>query len=356
MNRLEETIVMCDSTVAAYRAMRAAGGDVLYTMKSAVLALLDKAEVLCALDRSEDARCVADEVASVVLGDAVATADGDDSSAPAVTESELAAVFADTINGSDCWRWFEAIDTQPSPTHMAQRAIELYRLTQPWTLTDEGDGGDPAQAAAGMVRDVADGYAMLARTLTSEQRSTQPLPERAMSQRAQLIRAFGVDEWAAGLGYQLDLPQPSEGAGDTDPDEQPRAPTGTTARQSVEAFVRFSLSSLYRYDLLTVAADSAVARDVLGESFKETAAYGIAQARRWARRAIVIDPDAYGLAVANPLIAQGFFLACYGVVTSRATVFPSITGLRDLLRDHRSSEWLRNQEATLPRWLDEEDD
>ena len=324
-------------------------------MKSAVLALLNKAEVLCDLDRSEEAQWVGDQLASV-LADAVATGDGDDSSAPAVTESELAAVFADTINGGDCWRWFEAIDPQPSPTHMAQRAIELYRLTQPWTLADEGDGGDPAQAAAGMVRDVADGYAMLARTLTSEQRAAQPLPARTMSQRAQLIRAFGADEWAAGLGYQFDLPQPSEGTGGNEPDEQPPAPTATTAPQSVDAFVRFSLSSLYRYDLLTVAADSAVARDVLRESFKETAVYGIAQARRWTRRAMTIDPDAYGIAIANLLIAQGFFLACYGVVTSRATVFPSMTGLHDLLRDNRGSEWLRNQGATLPRWLDEEDD
>src|SRR5207302_1027886 len=57
MERVEEALVAYDSTATAYQAARAAGGET-GALWSALLALFYKVELLCDLDRGEEARQV----------------------------------------------------------------------------------------------------------------------------------------------------------------------------------------------------------------------------------------------------------------------------------------------------------
>jgi hypothetical protein len=202
-----------------------------------------------------------------------------------------------------------------------------------------------------MLRDIADGYAMLTPQLTSEQRRALPLPQRAESKRAQLIRTFGADDWAAEHGYQVLLTEP---AGDVDD-------AGTCAEQSrdvggwtQDAFLRFFLTSAYRHDLLALACDSPTGRAALREDY---AAQHISEARRWTRQVTLhMPPEAAGAAVTALLMAQGFFVASCGAISSSAQLFPETHVLRDALRKAHTIEWLLDQDVKLPQWLTETGD
>jgi hypothetical protein len=270
-------------------------------------------------------------------------------------ERELAATFAEVFNGSECWRRFEATDEEPPRDTMAERAIELYRLTEPWALADDESADDAAQFAASMLRDIADGYALLTGQFTAEQRRALPLPQRAESQRAQLIRTFGADDWAAVHGYQI---LPAEPADDLDD-------TCSCAEQSDDvggwtqgAFLRFFLTAAYRHDLLGLACDSPTGRIALTENyFGQRAVHQISEARRWVRQAtLYMPPEAAVAAVTALLMAQGFFLASHDAISASAELFPGRALLRDCLHKAHTYDWLLNQDVEPPQWLAEKDD
>ena len=268
----------------------------------------------------------------------------------------MAATFAAVLNDGECWRWFEATDEEPPRDTMAERASELYRLTETWTLADEDEAaGEAAQFAASMLRDIADGYAMLTRQLTSEQRRALPLPQRAESQRAQLIRTFGADDWAAEHGYRVLLTQPAGGVGDAGSCEEQSHDVGGWTQ---DAFLRFFLTSAHRHDLLAVACDSPTGRQALSHDlFGQHAAQQISEARRWARQATLhMPPEAASAAVTALLMAQGFFVASHGATTSSIDLFPGRALLRDRLHKEHTHNWLLERDAELPQWLAETDD
>ncbi|MGZ6616199.1 MAG: hypothetical protein ACXVFQ_17410 [Solirubrobacteraceae bacterium] len=238
---------------------------------------------------------------------------------------------------------------------LAQRALELYRLTEPWALSDDDAAGDAAQLAAGIVRDIADGYAMLTRPVTADQRRSMLFPQRGESARAQLIRTFGADTWAAEHGHPLLLPEPPQDAEDTDRCEGHAPQAGGWTR---EAFLRFFLTAAYTHDLVALACDSPTGRQALRDiRFGQRAATQISEARRWARQGILaMPPDAAGAAVASVLMTQAFFLASHGAVPSSAELFPTRALLRDQLYESHTYDWLCDHDAELPRWLTERDD
>ena len=352
VKRIEESIVVFGGAVDAYRQARAAGAGPEAAW-AAMLAVFHKVSRLCALDRSAEAGQARDQL-TAVLGDV-----GDPSlpqnrpGARPTSERELAANFAEVVNGGDCWQWFDAIDEEPPRDAMAQRAIELYRLTEPWALADDDSAGGAAQFAAGMLRDIADGYAMLTRPLTADQR--RALPQRAESTRAQLIRTFGADVWADEHGYPLLLPEPDEDTENANLCEgQPPQAGGWTP----EAFLRFFLTAAYTHDLVALACDSPTGRQALRDvRFGQRAAQQISEARRWARQVTLhMPPQAAGAAIASLLINQAFFLASHGAVPSSAQLFPTTGLLRDCLHDAHTDDWLCDQDVVLPEWLAETDD
>jgi tetratricopeptide (TPR) repeat protein len=352
--RFEEAIVVYDGAVEAYLEARAAGGGTEAAW-AAIAAVLNKVSRLCALDRSAQAGEARDQL-SAILGDVCQTSSGEERSGPhPMSERELAATFAAVFNGGECWRWFEATDEEPPRDTMAERAIELYRLTEPWALADDEAAGDAAQFAASMLRDIADGYAMLTRQLTSEQRRSLPLPRRAEGKRAQLIRTFGADDWATEHGYQLLLPEP---AGDVDDAGRCEEQSHDNGGWTQDAFLRFFLTSAHRHDLPALACDFPTGRQALSDDlFGQHAAQQISEARRWARQATLhMPPEAATAAITALLMAQGFFVASHGVPSSSAELFPGTALLRDCLHKGRTYYWLLERDADLPQRLAETDD
>lgn len=352
--RFEEAIVVYDGAVEAFREARAAGGgtEVAWAAIAAVFHMVSR---LCALDRSEEAGQARDRL-SAILGNVCEPSSGEErSGAHAMSERELAATFADVFNGGECWRWFEATDEDPPRDTMAERATELYRLTEPWALADGDAAGDAAQFAASMLRDIADGYAMLTRQLTSEQRRALPLPERAESERAQLIRTFGVDDWATEHGYPVLLTEPADGVDDDAPSGERQSPQA--GGWTPEAFLRFFLTSAYRHDLLALACDSPAARQALKEDyFGQSAAQQISEARRWTCHVTLhMPPEAAGAAVTALLMAQGFFVASHGAISSSAELFPGRALIRDCLHKAHTYDWLLDRDVAIPQWLAKKD-
>jgi hypothetical protein len=338
-----------------------------------------------------------------VLGDvAEATSGSARPPAPTGSEAELAEAFTDVLNTGDCWRQFAANGGEPSAEFMASRAVELYRLTEPWVLAGDEDGaGLAARAAAGALRAIADGYAMLARQWSPAERADLPLPQRADDERTQPLRRFGVYDWAAAHGYPLALPQPAADAGQADfyhelleqerseavdslirrfgieawaagrgdplalaepadagqaePDDELLELKRSVSAGSVSAFVRFFLTVAYTYDLLVVLCDSPTGRQALRhESFRQNAASQIADARKWVGW-LLLRPeleDAFTAATVSVLIAQGFFLAACGAIPSGAALLP---GMRERIREAGVHHWVIDQDVELPRWLAEDD-
>ena len=174
----EAAIVVYDSSLSAYREARTAGAFTEATL-SAIAAVFNKLSRLCALDLRVEARHALDQLSASLRDVCEPNSCEARSGAHAVSERELAATFAQVFNGGECWQLFVATEEEPVRDALAERAIELYRLTEPWALTDDEATGDASQFAASMLRDIADCYAMLSPLLTPEQRSALPLPQRA---------------------------------------------------------------------------------------------------------------------------------------------------------------------------------
>ena len=353
--RLEEAIVVYDSAGAAYhRATDAgSGAEVLW---AAVLASFYKVDLLCTLDRANDVQEVRAQLGSMLDDVSADALPHEPSERAAASERELAETFARVVAGDDSWRFFDAPDSEIHTTKMADRAVELYRLSEPWTLDDEEKSGLAAQAAAGMIRDVADGYAMLSRPLDQQQRRALPLPQRQQSQRAALIRRFGIDEWAAHLGWPLDIPERDDDIGGEELSGKGLTRTSTTLTAAPDEFLRFFVASAYGHELLAMLCDSPTGREALGNIyFKHYAGYRIAEARRWVHRLRLQVPDATNAAIAAVLMAEAFFLASHGAVSSSGMLVPSMFALRDQLRGDGTHDWLHEQGLHLPMWLEEGD-
>jgi tetratricopeptide (TPR) repeat protein len=349
--RREEAIVVYESAVAAYRAATSKGAGV-ELLWAPVLAIFHKVDLLCALDRADEANEVRTQLRSILGGSVAASLRDDELEPGPVAERELAEAFAQLVTVGDCWRWFDASDQRIPTAEMAKRAIELYRLSEPWALADEGSSGLAAQAAAGMLRDIADGYAMLARPLSRKKRDALPLPQRRDDERTALIRRYGIDEWAAELGWRLDLP---EVRGGTEHEEyRAERPSGSSAdlTDSPNEFVRFFLASAFGYELLTMLCDSHSGREALrNDYFTDYGSYRIAEARRWVRRLTSQVPDAAGAAIAALLMAQTLFRASQLTESPDDMLVPSMSALRDLLREDDTYNWLLREDVELPAWL-----
>lgn len=288
-------------------------------------------ELLCELDRSDEAAEVVTETAEL-LGDTTTAAA---STSPRPSDDEIAALLA-SIHAGDCWHTFE---TPPPDTREKYDALALtlYRQTDPLLASPVQDWHSPARAAAMLIRQVADGYALLSQLPAT----AGMLPRRYVFEWA--IRIAGIDEWAADHGYPLKLTEASEDIRDIHDDhtEQPDL-ADNCAVSCVTAF--------YKLDILHQLISSATGRDALQHpTHRWLATHNLHTARYWGGWAFLHGDDAQPATAAAILIAQAHY--CATREPHPAELTPSHDTIRELLHNADGLHWLDARDLTLPAWL-----
>jgi hypothetical protein len=219
------------------------------------------------------------------------------------SEEELAAQLAAEHHG-ECWATFAA---GIASAGYAGRALDLYRFTTPWL---PGDERSPAPGAAELLRQIGDGYAMLSHPVDT---SPLPLPLKVFAEV--VMRALGIDAWAAALGHPLELDvaeadyqlehHHDPGTDDRDPDADLAGAVDTAARQ---------------YELLEVLCDSATGRTALqSEGFRRFAVERLVAGHTWSFW--VRTAEEGKAAQTLVLTAQAWFVAAHGAVQSSRDLY-----------------------------------
>ncbi len=344
--RREEAIVVLDSALTAIEGATARK-PALRTRQAAVAAMY-KLDQLCALDRFVEASTLMQQL-SDVLGD-IPDGAADDRAllAPEASEAALAAALADTVNDDQCWAVFAGSVAISSP-EAAQRACLLFRLSDPWVLSG---APEPVEAAAALVRVIADGYALLAGRWSSAERASLPLPGRAELERHELLHQRGVAEWSREHGHPLSLTmRENEAVGAQQPST---AAAGLSWDRPAEAsLTRNIIKCLYLYELADVLSQSQHGREAL--RYKLFAAVSIEYlkfAMNWGRSVNAEAASDGGLAVAVAClqIAEGFFTITHCQSGSTAIVSPRKERLLGLLHEAGGYDWLTGLGVSLPAW------
>jgi tetratricopeptide (TPR) repeat protein len=344
MGRVAGAVVVFDSAAATYLAAdRAARTS--EALVWVVMALTYKTQHLCELGRAGEADSTLDQLVRA-LGDVVEPSGDSLSASASGSEDELARAFAELVVEGECWRIFDPPHRDAPQEELAARAVKLYRLTEHWVSDDHAELA--VQAAAGFVRDIADGYALLACDWSDEELARLPLPERAEALRAGLIRRFGIDEWLAERGYAGVISESAE-------EEVDDLPTGEQDsdehRDDASVFWQFFLSTLHVYGLRLALCDSSTGREVLGNDNLRSLACGhLSVARRWVRW-LGPEHELAPAATISLLIVQGFFLTSYGEPRSSEEIFPGKDLLREVLDDEDLHSRLEDENGALPAWL-----
>jgi hypothetical protein len=215
-------------------------------------------------------------------------------------EEELAARLAAEHDG-ECWATFAAGAVDPG---FAGRALDLYAFSAPWL-----DGDGPAAGAAELLRQTGDGYALLSHPVAI---TPLPLPLKAFAEV--VMRALGIDAWAAALAHPLELDVEEADyqlAHHQDPGTDDRDP-GADLDGAVDVAAR-------RHEVLEVLCDSPTGRTVLqSDGFKAFAVERIAEARGWSYW--VRTPEEGQAAQRLVLMAEAWFVAAHGGVRSSRDV------------------------------------
>jgi hypothetical protein len=253
------------------------------------------------------------------------------------------------VHGEGCWSCFDATEQTQPRALMAERAVDLYLLTEPWVFPGEPDAGVATHAAAGLVRGVADGYALLATSWSASDRLGLLLPRRTDAWMTQ-VRECHIDEWAAEHGCRLTLPEPrlelAHASIEPGPDEQALG----DGVFSEENLVRFFLTMAYLYEWLGILTDSPTGRTALTTTnAKNHACSQLLTARKWLRWITRNREEDTGAAAACLYIASHAEIPRYAAPRRR---MPS---LRELLRESGSYERLVAFAGSLPDWVTEDD-
>ena len=334
LERREEALVVVDGALQAYGALESnAAAD---ARPGAVRNLFEKLQLLCELGRSDEAAKIQGELVDL-LGDVVPPPRRERTVRP--SDEEIAALLAE-LHAGDCWSIFE------SPPRDAEKqfepiALDLYRRTDPVLQPPLDNWDEPSVAAASIIRQIADGFALLSKP------SYVPLRRRLLEWA---IRLAGVDEWAADLGHPLDLAEESEDIDDL-VEAQPE-PEDDYSDQCAAACV----AAFYQRDLVAALCDSPAGREALHSStHRWLAAEHLNTARWWGSWAFLNGDDALAATAAAILIAQGYYCASR-LELSSAELTPSRETLSELLRQAEGRRWLEDRDFVLPDWLADDDD
>jgi tetratricopeptide (TPR) repeat protein len=341
-DREAEAIVVFEGVMSAYNELSAEDRDDHARGKS-VLALLQKVIALCAVDSAESAD-VAVQLAES-LGDVTVP-----SSAPPrprsepLAEEEIAALLAELYRG-DCWMEFATSGDDPSSLAvMESKALALYQRTAAWLAQTEAWDA-PALGAVTLIRQIADGCALLARRWSKSWRAKLSLPSSLLLEFA--MQRFGIAEWAVEQGHPLQLSDSTELAEELIQSEHERGETSDPDLAS--AFI----ASVRHYEMLAVLCDSPSGPAALHiPELKSFASARINDARQSAGWVWQQEEEAAGVAAARIFIAQAYFVATHDTVPTSNDIFPSRENLREMLRQTAAYAWLENHDVELPEWLE----
>lgn len=344
--RREEAMVVLDNALTAIH--RATGRKPALRIRQAAVAVTYKLDQLCALDRFAEASTLMQQLGDMLSDIPSGAADDRAPLVSGASEAALAAAVADIVNDGQCWGVFGGSIAVSSP-EAAQRACRLYSLSDPWILSG---APEPVEAAAALVRVIADGYALLAGKWSSAERASLPLPSRAELERHELLHQRGVAEWSREHGHPLSLIlRENEEVGGQQPSTATAGLCG--ARPAEASLTRNIIKCLCLYELADVLSQSEHGREAL--RYKLFAAISIEYlmfAMSWGRSANAAGASDGSLvvAVACLQIAEGLFAITHCQSGSDATLFPGKERLRGLLHEAGGYDWLTGLGVSLPAW------
>lgn len=353
-----EAVVVFDSAIAAYRDLASHDDSPPKVRVTGVQSVLQKALALSRLNGSDDLTVVRDDLVAVLgAKDVVPERSAVRPERETTSEADLAALLAEVHSG-DCWLLFATAGNDAEQhREMAARALALYRDTERW-LGNVETWDEPSGRAAFVLRNVADGYAILSRWWSDRDRATLPLPTRPLLEWT--LRFAGVDEWAEELGHPVELRESSDVIDATlevQQDLVARHPE-LDDEATVGKVASGLLGSLYLYELFELLRWSEQGRAVLpDDAIKSFTSWELVDARRWAARAREHDEQAGPAGLAMILIAQFLFISAHADDWSAVTPFPSRQLLCDLVREFGLASWSAELGYELPGWVlpDEED-
>jgi hypothetical protein len=250
---------------------------------------------------------------------------------------EVAALLHEAVE-SDWWALTALRGDQLWRESVAARAVGLYRRSWPLIARSQalhcdddvslGTDHRLIDLALALIGDVADVYAFMA----EDWGSNEPPPGLAVMPKLGfdwLIRENGLDVWAAGLGYPLELPEEIEDF------DLPVADESVSREEQATRVASDFVQLARHYDnvmaLRVVYANPDVAR-VFGGDPRNASARRIAVTVAWSGWvAQHLDGEAQPLAVAALWMARAEFVISWES-GSEEEVFPSIEQLREFLR------------------------
>lgn len=342
-DRSSEAGIVIDSAVGAYADIEDELDGDAELLGEIVLALLRKVVSLCASDPSTSVEVV--QQLRDLLGDVADPPATRPRPASRSLPEEGIAEFVADLWRRDCWHEFARHDADESVMNaVAQRALELYRETEGWLTSEIDNLNTPVVVAAGVVRQIADGYALLAQRWSASNRERLSMPSEHLLTSA--IRTSGLDQWLAARGHPVELNACEDLIDDLIRNEHEKS-------DQVDADLagRF-IASVRQYEMLEILCGSPRGRAALKtRPLRGHAAWRLSGARSNAGWAWQQLEHAAGAAVVGIYVAEAYFVAAHAEPESSADIFPTREFLRSLLRDSDTYGWLETQDIELPDWL-----
>jgi hypothetical protein len=242
---------------------------------------------------------------------------------------------------------WESIASPPHDSNwrrdMALQALRLYALTSSMVVQRPLDSTEPIDYAAGLLRDVGDTCAILARDWPPDDQTPRPILNLAELQRSideseltAWANSIGITFRTASNGTELDRAQ------ETNLDNAEDFPGDDLAESWA------SLMGAYRR-LVDLRAQDPELRATAWSGPQDWACACVASGRTylgWARKGF--DFRALAVAGSHHLAAQGIFIATHD--QNPENLVPDVA-LGRLLRETGGIEWLQQHGAEIPAWL-----
>jgi tetratricopeptide (TPR) repeat protein len=341
-----EAAVVFESAVTAYRDLEAVQTERdIDALGRAVLVMVHR--LFCVADPATASQIA--EQLTELLGDVV-TPPVSPCRTDQLPEAQIAARLAELWNSEPWIEFVTASDDDETLASMAGRALDIYRETSGWLsglmpsyISDAHDG--PAVGAVLLLRQFADGYALLARRWSQSARAQLSLPSQLLMESA--MREADVPEWAEEHGHPLVLSEREELGEDLVEDMR------REGEKLEPAIATTFLVYVRLYELLEVLCDSPTGHAAMQtRELKSSACQRLAESRSSAGWVWTCLEDAIGVGTAQLQIAEAYFVATHGAVATSRELFPSREVLRDVLDELDAHEWLETQEIQLPSWLE----
>lgn len=236
------------------------------------------------------------------------------------------------------WDEFVRVEREAAPRHAsAAIALNLYGQSAPLMEARVRARAHPIDYAVSVLRDIADGYALLANHWTRAERVVLPLPER--SRISCVLDENGVWDWAQELG--IAIPIANRARRDT---TEARAPRPPEFRETIAEALTAMLSAyevmarIDEYDRPTAPGT---------REYRDAACREIWNARAWMSwRRLHGRNDLRPITALMIVLAQGFFCQCW--TEAPTPLFPSVDYVRAVLGIDDNPLWLSEVGVELP--------